>query len=259
MRPCIREGNVCLWLYRNRSSYILYKRWSNQNEVPVKFGFSTREFCSENPSGSSLKTVASIQNRTRSLLKAVRDAQNQQSQLIRLERFNSHVLQYVHSGRNEAIRGGAIETVLNFRKSKNTEVKREATKGLALLGCIEPVKGSGIRILTIDGGGARYSIFLSYVFNQSFNLISSNQFVSQWLNQSINLSFNLSIIQSICQSTCQSVITSINQSIKLSVIQSFNQSVSHSVNYLSFIHSISPSVDQSINQSVCNSISQSIC
>lgn len=239
MRPCIREGNVCLWLYRNRSSYILYKRWSNQNEVPVKFGFSTREFCSENPSGSSLKTVASIQNRTRSLLKAVRDAQNQQSQLIRLERFNSHVLQYVHSGRNEAIRGGAIETVLNFRKSKNTEVKREATKGLALLGCIEPVKGSGIRILTIDGGGARYSIFLSHVFIQS-DIIQSicqsviksvNQSVIQSVNHSINLSINLSVSHYINQSVNQAVSHSIIQSIcqsfsQLSVIHSFNQSVS---------------------------------
>jgi len=159
MRPCLRQGNVYFSLYKNYRSHKLYKQCSEHNEA-IKFEFAIREFCSENTGSAPLKTVASIQNRTRSLLRAVREAQNEQSLLPRLIRFNSHVLQYIHSGRNEAIRAGAVETVLELRKSMNIEVKREARKGLVLLGWIEPVKGWGVRILTIDGGGSRYN----YIF-----------------------------------------------------------------------------------------------
>jgi hypothetical protein len=125
-----------------------------------RYGYSiadlhTRGMCSEGISGSPLRTVASIQNRTRSLLKAVCDAQNEQSKLIRLESFNEHVLTYLNVGRSEAIRAGALDVILKIKKSKNAEVKKEARKGLALLGWVEPVKGWGIRVLCIDGGGSR--------------------------------------------------------------------------------------------------------
>lgn len=118
-------------------------------------GYQSRRMCSEGFSVNPLKTVASIQNRTRSLLKAVCEAQNEQSKLIRLERFNQHILTYLNVGRSEAIRAGALDVMLNIKDSKNKEVKREARKGLALLGWMEPVKGWGIRVLCIDGGGSR--------------------------------------------------------------------------------------------------------
>lgn len=118
-------------------------------------GYHSRQMCSEGLSASPLRTVASIQNRTRSLLKAVCDAQNEQSKLIRLERFNQHILTYLNVGRSEAIRAGALDVMLNIKDSKNNEVKKEARKGLSLLGWVEPVRSWGIRVLCIDGGGSR--------------------------------------------------------------------------------------------------------
>lgn len=109
-------------------------------------------------SGSSyvpLKTVASIQNRTRSLVQALRAAKNEQSRLIRLEEFNDHIIRYQGVGRSQAIREEAISFLLNVRKKGNKEVRKETQKALALLGLVDPVKGRGIKVLSIDGGGSR--------------------------------------------------------------------------------------------------------
>ena len=102
-----------------------------------------------------LKTVASVQNRTRSLVQALRAAKNEQSRLIRLEEFNDHVLRYQSVSRSQAIREQAISTLLVIRKKGNKEVRKESQKALALLGWVDPVKGKGIKVLSIDGGGSR--------------------------------------------------------------------------------------------------------
>ena len=102
-----------------------------------------------------LKTVASIQNRTRSLVQALRSAKNEQSRLIRLEEFSDHILRYQGVSRSQAIREQAISTLLDIRKNGNKEVYKEARKALTLLGWVDPVKGKGIKVLSIDGGGSR--------------------------------------------------------------------------------------------------------
>lgn len=127
--------------------------------APLKF---TSVFYRTSPSttestGSyiSLKTVASVQNRTRSLVQALRAAKNEQSRLIRLEEFNDHILRYQGVSRSQAIREKAISTLLDIRKKGNKEVCKEAQKALVLLGWVDPVKGTGIKVLSIDGGGSR--------------------------------------------------------------------------------------------------------
>ena len=102
-----------------------------------------------------LKTVASVQNRTRSLVQALRTAKNEQSRLIRLEEFNDHVIRYQGVSRSQAIREQAISTLLEIRKKGNKEVRKESQKALTLLGWVDPVKGRGIKVLSIDGGGSR--------------------------------------------------------------------------------------------------------
>lgn len=104
---------------------------------------------------TSLRTVASIQNRTRSLVQALRVAKSEQSRQIRLEEFNEHILRYQGVSRSQAIREQAISTLLEIRKTGNKEVRKEAQKALALLGWVDPVKGRGIKVLAIDGGGSR--------------------------------------------------------------------------------------------------------
>lgn len=102
-----------------------------------------------------LKTVASVQNRTRSLVEALRTAKNEQSRLIRLEEFNDHILRYQGVSRSQAIREQVTSTLLEIRKRGNKEVRKESQKALALLGWADPVKGRGIKVLSIDGGGSR--------------------------------------------------------------------------------------------------------
>ena len=104
-----------------------------------------------------MKTVASIQNRTRSLIQALITAKNEASRLIRLEEFNEHIFRYHGVGRSEAIRENAISALRGIRKKGNKEVRKEAHKALTLLGWVDPVKGRGVRVLSIDGGGSRYS------------------------------------------------------------------------------------------------------
>lgn len=104
---------------------------------------------------SSPKTTLSIQNRTRSLVEALRTAKSEQSRQIRLEEFNDHLLRYQSVGKSQAIQEQAISILLEIRKKGNKEVGREAQKALTLLGWADPVKGRGIKVLSIDGGGSR--------------------------------------------------------------------------------------------------------
>ena len=104
---------------------------------------------------SSPKTTLSIQNRTRSLVEALRAAKSEQSRQIRLEEFNDHLFRYQSVGKSQAIQEQAINTLLDIRKKGNKEVRREARKALTLLGWVDPVKGRGIKVLSIDGGGSR--------------------------------------------------------------------------------------------------------
>ena len=104
---------------------------------------------------TSLKTAVSIQNRTRSLVEALRAAKSEQSRQIRLEEFNDHLLRYQGVSKSHAIQEQAISTLLEIRRKGNKEVRREAQKALTLLGWVDPVKGRGIKVLAIDGGGSR--------------------------------------------------------------------------------------------------------
>ena len=46
--------------------------------------------------------------------------------------------------------------MLRFEKSSDKALQAVAREALALVGYIGPVKGQGIRLLAIDGGGTRY-------------------------------------------------------------------------------------------------------
>lgn len=49
----------------------------------------------------------------------------------------------------------AVPVLLRMAQSGDDALKEEALEALALLGYTAPVKGRGIRILTLDGGGTR--------------------------------------------------------------------------------------------------------
>ena len=69
-----------------------------------------------------------------------------------------HVYQH-HDTRNTAVDSGAIKILNKIIKTHPEEVYivNRARELLAILGQIPPLKGRGIRILSIDGGGVRYN------------------------------------------------------------------------------------------------------
>lgn len=102
----------------------------------------------------ALQTVATIQNRTTRLIHLLENAKNERSRLVRLEELNEHLLRYP-SARSIARRESVSKILQHCHESTTREIQREARKGLTLLGWTAPVKGRGIRILSIDGGGSR--------------------------------------------------------------------------------------------------------
>lgn len=50
---------------------------------------------------------------------------------------------------------GILPILLRLRKCPDASVAAAAREALALVGYVDPVKGRGIRILTVDGGGTK--------------------------------------------------------------------------------------------------------
>lgn len=47
--------------------------------------------------------------------------------------------------------------LLRLRQARDLSLQAAVRESLALVGYTDPVKGRGIRVLTIDGGGTRYN------------------------------------------------------------------------------------------------------
>ena len=52
----------------------------------------------------------------------------------------------------------AVGVLLRLREVKDEIIRSQAHEALALLGWSDPVKGRGVRILALDGGGTRLAI-----------------------------------------------------------------------------------------------------
>ena len=104
---------------------------------------------------SSGKTVASIQNRAVALLHQIEMSATEVKQLKKIGELISHMKAYPVT-RTVLKREGGIRIFLNVREhSQNNQMKMAARAALIILGYADPVKGKGIRILSLDGGGTR--------------------------------------------------------------------------------------------------------
>lgn len=104
---------------------------------------------------SSGKTVASIQNRAKVLLNEMKRSKSDDKQLRKLAELVTHMKKYPVT-RNLLIREGGISVLLRLRRyTLNEQIKMSARVALTILGFTDPVKEHGIRILSLDGGGAR--------------------------------------------------------------------------------------------------------
>ncbi|XP_046344342.1 calcium-independent phospholipase A2-gamma-like [Haliotis rufescens] len=95
-----------------------------------------------------------IDSRTRALVEGIKTASTLQSKLRRTEDFCRHILQYPNA-RFTATKDKVVPYLLKFRGSQDEALSCQANQALVQIGYVDPVKGQGIRMLTIDGGGTR--------------------------------------------------------------------------------------------------------
>lgn len=96
----------------------------------------------------------SIDNRTRALVQALRRSPNHRVCINRVEELTYHLLEFPES-RRVAIKEKLIPCLLRLRQANDESLQAAVREALALVGYTDPVKGWGIRILSIDGGGTR--------------------------------------------------------------------------------------------------------
>ncbi|KFP77917.1 Calcium-independent phospholipase A2-gamma [Acanthisitta chloris] len=103
---------------------------------------------------ASLWLLVSIDNRTRALVQALRRSSNRRVCISRVEELTYHLLEFPES-RGVAIKEKIIPCLLRLRQANDESLQAAVRETLALIGYTDPVKGWGIRVLTIDGGGTR--------------------------------------------------------------------------------------------------------
>ncbi|XP_074870714.1 calcium-independent phospholipase A2-gamma [Carettochelys insculpta] len=96
----------------------------------------------------------SIDNRTRALVQALRRSSNRRVCINRIEELTYHLLEFPET-RGVAIKEKIIPCLLQLRQGIDEALHSAVREALAVIGYTDPVKGWGIRILTIDGGGTR--------------------------------------------------------------------------------------------------------
>ncbi|XP_008571857.1 PREDICTED: calcium-independent phospholipase A2-gamma isoform X2 [Galeopterus variegatus] len=96
----------------------------------------------------------SIDNRTRALVQALRRTTDPRLCITRVEELTFHLLEFPE-GKGVAVKERIIPYLLRLRQIKDETLQAAVREILALIGYVDPVKGRGIRILTIDGGGTR--------------------------------------------------------------------------------------------------------
>ncbi|XP_031310519.1 calcium-independent phospholipase A2-gamma isoform X1 [Camelus dromedarius] len=96
----------------------------------------------------------SIDNRTRALVQALRRTTDPRLCINRVEELTFHLLEFPE-GKGVAVKEKIIPYLLRLRQIKDETLQAAVREILALIGYVDPVKGRGIRILTIDGGGTR--------------------------------------------------------------------------------------------------------
>ncbi|KFQ97802.1 Calcium-independent phospholipase A2-gamma [Nipponia nippon] len=96
----------------------------------------------------------SIDNRTRALVQALRRSSNRRVCISRVEELTYHLLEFPES-RRVAIKEKLIPCLLRLRQANDESLQAAVRETLAIIGYTDPVKGWGIRVLAIDGGGTR--------------------------------------------------------------------------------------------------------
>ncbi|XP_068443182.1 calcium-independent phospholipase A2-gamma [Clinocottus analis] len=96
----------------------------------------------------------SVDNRTRAMVKGLQRVTDVKLLTIRVEELSFHLLEFPET-QGVAIKESVMPCLLRLRQARDLPLQAAVREALALLGYVEPVKGRGIRVLAIDGGGTR--------------------------------------------------------------------------------------------------------
>ncbi|CAN9508248.1 unnamed protein product [Ophioblennius macclurei] len=96
----------------------------------------------------------SVDNRTRALVKGLQKVSDVKLLTTRVEELSYHLLEFPET-RGVAIKESALPCLLRLRQGRDVPLQAAVREALSLVGYSEPVKGRGIRVLSIDGGGTR--------------------------------------------------------------------------------------------------------
>ncbi|KAM4734431.1 calcium-independent phospholipase A2-gamma-like [Anableps anableps] len=96
----------------------------------------------------------SVDNRTRALVQALHRASDIRIYISRVEDLSYHLLEFPET-RGVAVKEKVIPCLLCLEQANDQSLRAAVREALTLVGYHKPVKGRGIRILSIDGGGLR--------------------------------------------------------------------------------------------------------
>ncbi|KAJ8245679.1 hypothetical protein GJAV_G00273320 [Gymnothorax javanicus] len=96
----------------------------------------------------------SVDNRTRALVQALHRASDVKLYIKRVEDLSYHLLEFPET-RGVAVKEKVIPCLLRLRQAGDPSLQAAVREALGLVGYTDPVKGRGIRVLSIDGGGTR--------------------------------------------------------------------------------------------------------
>lgn len=96
----------------------------------------------------------SVDNRTRALVKGLQRVTDVRLLTSRVEELSYHLLEFPET-RVVAVKESVLPCLLRLRQARDLPLQAAVREALAVVGYTEPVKGRGIRVLAIDGGGTR--------------------------------------------------------------------------------------------------------
>ncbi|XP_061570440.1 calcium-independent phospholipase A2-gamma [Cololabis saira] len=96
----------------------------------------------------------SVDNRTRALVKGLQRVSDVKLLTTRVEELSFHLLEFPET-RGVAMQESALPSLLRLRQARDLPLQAAVREALAMVGYTNPVKGRGIRVLAIDGGGTR--------------------------------------------------------------------------------------------------------
>uniref|UniRef100_UPI003AAAB1EF calcium-independent phospholipase A2-gamma-like n=1 Tax=Centroberyx gerrardi TaxID=166262 RepID=UPI003AAAB1EF len=105
----------------------------------------------------------SVDNRTRALVKGLQRVTDVKLLTSRVEELSYHLLEFPET-RGVAIKESVLPCLLRLRQARDLPLQAAVREALALVGYTDPVKGRGIRVLAIDGGGTRGLVALQTLY-----------------------------------------------------------------------------------------------